>query len=106
MHRKIIRIIICYIFSSIPLLINFLTTRDKIKSKKQKEEEDTESEELNQNQMVNEELQKQEKRVMIRHILLIIFLLFVSVVFCHFNVICNIDKKTIGLSYKNSIFFY
>ena len=42
---------------------------------------------------------------MIIHILLIIFLLFVSVVFCHFNLIFSVDKKTIGLSYKIPIFF-
>ena len=94
-----------YIFSSIPLLIYLLTTRIKKEPKKHKEEEDTESEELNRHQIVNEEFRKQEKKNMIIHILLIIFLLFVSVVFCHFNLIFSVDKKTIGLSYKIPIFF-
>ena len=94
-----------HIFSSIPLLIYLIVNRIKKEPKKPKDEEDTENEELNQNQIINEEIKKIEKKDTINHILLIIFLLFVSIVFSYFNIVCNIDKKTIGLSYKILIFF-
>ena len=95
-----------YIFSIIPLIIFTITNRSKKDSKKEKEKEKEESEEdSHKNQIINEEIQKQEKIYIIKHIILIIFLLFVSVVFCHYNIKCKWNKRTIGLTYKIPIFF-
>ena len=95
-----------YIFSSILLIIYLIVNRTKKKQNKQNdEEEDNDNEELIQDQIANEELQKRKKKDIFRHILLIVFLCFVSSVHCHFNFAYSIDKRTIGLSYKIIIFF-
>ena len=92
---------ISYLFSLIPLVIYF------IKYRKQKEEDNEnldipqKDEESNSNQnVIQQEVEKQQKHHILIGVLIIIILCIDAVIFRYFDYKGTTDKKTVGLAYK------
>ena len=99
-----------YNFSFIPLLIFLITYRTKNNITKEEIEKLPIKEEVDgdidsKKMIVEKEIQKQKKKILLKNIGIILFLCVIGIIFSYFNIIGNTDKKTIGLSYKIPILF-